>query len=53
MSADEAKRRAWWRLRRAILNRQDNPGAREWEEINDRNNFGPSVEETMRRWVRG
>lgn len=53
MSADEAKARSWRRLRRAVLHKQENPGAREWEKIDDRNNFAPSIEETMRKWAHG
>lgn len=53
MSADEAVKKAWRKLRRAVLHRQNNTGARQWQEINDRNNFGPSIEETMRKWIDG
>ena len=53
MSSDEARERSWSRLRRSHMRKENNPAVRAWEEINDRNHFGPGFEkavvEAMRR----
>lgn len=49
MSADEAIRRSWLRLRRAHKHREENPTARRWEEIAERNHFAEAAAATFRR----
>lgn len=53
MSADDALKRGWMKLRRAHLDETNKADERVWEEIGARNHFGPSfeaaVQEAMRR----
>lgn len=50
-TGEEAAQRGLIRLRDAVLFRRNNPHRKEWENINDRNNFAPSIAETMRNWT--
>ena len=36
VSAEDAQRRSWGRLRRGIIRKRDNEAARQWEEIDAR-----------------
>ena len=49
MSAEQAIERSWLRLRRAHLHRRDNPGAKRWDEIGEKNHFAESVAESFRQ----
>lgn len=41
MSAEQAIERGWAKLRRALAHKAENPEAKKWRDIHDRNNFGP------------
>jgi hypothetical protein len=49
MSADEAVARSWKRLRRAHRHRVENPAAKRWDDINDRNHFAEAAAATFKR----
>jgi hypothetical protein len=56
LSAEDAQRRSWARLRRGIIRKRDNEAVRRWEEIDARweeidinNHLAEAVRET---WIR-
>jgi hypothetical protein len=49
VSADEAIKRSWSRLRRAHLHRTENPAARRWEEIGEMNHFAAAAAAAFKR----